>query len=88
MSDVNDLDVTVYFVGVDKNDAKANMFDSYQSAESYANDNPGTRIFGATIKHVGVNGGYVDNRDLGVGPVEFEQGLSDLQDILSELGLL
>lgn len=44
-----DMEITVYFVGTDAEDAQASLiFDSYDSAQDYKNDNPGTEIFSAT----------------------------------------
>lgn len=48
MFGVNDLEITMYFVGADKEAAQLGLpFDSYESAESYAKDNPGMKIFNA-----------------------------------------
>lgn len=42
----NALDITLYLVGEDKEDAAGSFpFDSYESAGSYQLDNPGTRIY-------------------------------------------
>lgn len=46
---MDDMDITIYFVGTDEDDAKANLiFDSYDSAQDYQSDNPGTEIFSAS----------------------------------------
>lgn len=48
MFGVNDLQITLYFVGTDEDDAQQNMpFDSLESAFSYQQDNPGTKIYSA-----------------------------------------
>lgn len=40
------LPISVYLVGVDEDDACATFsFDSYESAESYQLDNPGSKIY-------------------------------------------
>lgn len=46
MFGVNGLNIELYFVGYDIDNAKTNFpFDSLDSAQSYANDNPGMKIF-------------------------------------------
>ena len=45
------IELTLYLVGVDADDAQQNMpFDSYESAQSYSYDNPGTTIFTVQAK--------------------------------------
>lgn len=40
------IDLTIYLVGVNEEDALGSMpFDSAESAADYANDNPGTKVF-------------------------------------------
>lgn len=40
------MEINLYLVGVDVDDACATFpFDSFESAESYAKDNPGTCIY-------------------------------------------
>jgi hypothetical protein len=40
------MEITLYLVGVDEEDAITNLlFDSYETAEDFANDNPGTNIY-------------------------------------------
>jgi hypothetical protein len=40
------MDITLYLVGTDEEDALNRMpFDSVESASSYADDNPGTHIY-------------------------------------------
>lgn len=42
----NTIDVTLYLVGEDEDAAQENLpFDSEESAESFAADNEGTRVF-------------------------------------------
>ena len=46
MFGVNDLDITVYLVGTDEDDAQENaFFDSWGEAESYRKEHPGTKVF-------------------------------------------
>jgi hypothetical protein len=51
MFGTNDLDITLYFVGEDEDEAQTNMpFDSYESADSYVKDhgrNSGLKIYEA-----------------------------------------
>jgi hypothetical protein len=43
------MDITLYLVGTDEDDAQQNFpFDSAESAQSYADDNPGTLVFSVT----------------------------------------
>lgn len=45
---VNDMEITLYFVGKDADEAQEGLpFDSQESAVSYQDDNPGTAIFSA-----------------------------------------
>lgn len=52
MFGVNSLQITLYFVGENKDEAQGNMpFDSYESADSYRKDQGGVnglRIFSAS----------------------------------------
>lgn len=52
MFGVNDLPITLYFVGEDQDEAQENMpFDSYESADSYRKDQGGVnglRIYSAS----------------------------------------
>lgn len=46
MFGVNDLEIEVYFVGYNMDDAQTMFpFDSIESAQSYQQDNPGTKIY-------------------------------------------
>lgn len=48
MTEIQDLELTIYFVGANKNEAFAGLpFDSAESAESYQEDEGGT-IYSAT----------------------------------------
>lgn len=48
MGPTKTIQTTIYFVGEDADDAASSLFfDSWESAESYRLDNPGTRIFSA-----------------------------------------
>lgn len=43
------MDITLYLVGTDQDEAEANFpFDSISSARSFADDNPGTQVFSVT----------------------------------------
>lgn len=45
------MDITLYLVGTDKDDAQGNMpFDGPESATSYMDDNPGNRLFTVTAR--------------------------------------
>ena len=45
------MDITLYLVGTDSDDAQSNFpFDSFESAESYQQDNPGTKIYSVTAR--------------------------------------
>lgn len=49
MDTSNLIDLTLYVVGTDEDDALGNIpFDSEESALSYANDNPDTTIYSVT----------------------------------------
>ncbi len=42
----DELEITLYMVGIDEEDARSTfVFDSFESANSYVQDNPGTKIY-------------------------------------------
>lgn len=46
----NDIQTTLYFVGVDRDEAMENWpFDCEDAAEDYRQDNPGTKVFEADV---------------------------------------
>lgn len=46
MPGVNDMEITLYLVGTDADDAQLNQpFESWGEAESYRKENPGTKVF-------------------------------------------
>lgn len=46
MPGVNDMNITLYLVGEDEDEAQQNLlFDSQESAEDYAHDYPGSNVY-------------------------------------------